>query len=164
MQYLKFLSKDTRLTNYSVIPNDLFGLGISSTALILYAKLLNRSNLSISTGQVDNDGKVYIFYKIEDLAKELGRGLSAIKLNINELVTAGLIEKRRANKGRANIIYVKVPESSVVGKKVTDEGVEKQPYNGSKSAFPRGRYVTPNNYRNNTKIITNYDFQEGESL
>ena len=76
MQYLKFLSKNTRLTNYSVIPNDLFGLGISSTALILYAKFLNRSNLSISTGQVDNAGKVYIFYKIKDLAKELGRGLS----------------------------------------------------------------------------------------
>lgn len=164
MQDLKFLSKDTKLTNYSVIPNELFGLGISSTAMILYAKLLNRSNLSISTGQIDDAGKVYIFYKIEDLAKELGRGLSAIKININELVAAGLIEKRRADKGRANIIYVKVPASSVVGKKVTYEGVEKQPYNGSKSAFLGGRYVTPNNYSNNTKIITNYDFQEGESL
>lgn len=133
-------------------------------AMILYAKLLNRSNLSISTGQVDAFGKVYIFYKIEDLAKELGRGLSAIKININELVDVGLIVKRRADKGRANIIYVKVPEASVVGKKVTYKGVENGPYNSSKSDFPRGRYVTPNNYSNNTKIITNYDFQEGESL
>ena len=90
--------------------------------------------------------------------------MSTIKININELVAAGLIEKRRADKGRANIIYVKVPESSVVGKKVTYKGVENGPYNGSKNAFSRGRYVTPNNYSNNTKIITNYDFQEGESL
>ncbi len=71
--------------------------------------------------QVDNTGKVYIFYKIEELAKELGRGLSAIKININELVTAGLIQKRRADKGRANIIYVKVPDSSVIANALLDK-------------------------------------------
>ena len=69
MEDLHFLSKNTKLTNYSVIPNDLHGIGLSSTALVLYAKLLNRSNLSISTGKVD------------------------------ELVAAGLVEKKRMMKG-----------------------------------------------------------------
>lgn len=36
----QYLSKSTRLTNYSVIPNDLFALGLSSTATVLYSKLL----------------------------------------------------------------------------------------------------------------------------
>lgn len=36
---------------------------------------------------------------------------------MNELVSAGLIEKRRADKGRANMIFVKVPESSVTDTK-----------------------------------------------
>ena len=54
MHDLRFLSKETRLTNYSTIPNELYGEGISSTAMIVYAKLLNRGNLSISNGRVDD--------------------------------------------------------------------------------------------------------------
>lgn len=58
MHDLRFLSKETRLTNYSVIPNELYGEGISSTAMVVYAKLLNRANLSISNGRVDEVGRV----------------------------------------------------------------------------------------------------------
>ena len=43
MDGLQFLTKGTKLTNYSVIPNDLHGGELSSTATILYSKLLNRS-------------------------------------------------------------------------------------------------------------------------
>lgn len=99
MEDLHFLSKNTKLTNYSVIPNDLHGIGLSSTALVLYAKLLNRSNLSISTGKVDEHGRVYVFYKLEDLAKEMGKSLTTIKANMKELVAAGLVEKKRIMKG-----------------------------------------------------------------
>ena len=53
---LEFLSKASRLTNYSTIPNELFSMNLSSTATILYAKLLNRANLSISNGKVDDRG------------------------------------------------------------------------------------------------------------
>jgi hypothetical protein len=73
MNDLKFLNKHTRLTNYSTIPNELYGENISSTAMIVYAKLLNRANLSISNGRVDELGRVYVFYRIEDLADEIGR-------------------------------------------------------------------------------------------
>lgn len=103
---MRFVDVKTKLTNYSVVPNDLYGIGISSTALVLYAKLLNRTNLSISNNRVDEFGRVYVLYKLEDLAQELGRSVSAIKSNMNELVSAGLIEKRRADKGRANVFNV----------------------------------------------------------
>ena len=106
----QYLSKSNRLTNYSVIPNDLFALGLSSTATVLYSKLLNRANLSIANGRVDEHGRIYILYRQEDLAHELRKSISAVKINFNELVEAGLVEKRRADKGRANMIYVKVPE------------------------------------------------------
>ena len=42
---MRFVDVKTKFTNYSVVPNDLYGIGISSTALVLYAKLLNRTNL-----------------------------------------------------------------------------------------------------------------------
>lgn len=153
MEY-QYLSKSTRLTNYSVIPNDLFALGLSSTATVLYSKLLNRANLSIANGRVDEKGRIYILYRQEDLAHELGKSVSAVKINLNELVEAGLVEKRRADKGRANIIYVKVPEGSLIGigakdRKVTVLGTENKPYKSSKSSSTRVSFQAPNNSNSN---------------
>ena len=133
MEELQFLSRNTKLTNYSVIPNDLHGGELSSTATILYSKLLNRSNLSITNGKVDEFGRIYINYKLEDLAEEMGKSLSTIKENMRELVDAGLIEKKRMRKGRANMIYVKVPSSSIVGK---------SPVVGSENCHYMGRKIS----------------------
>jgi len=150
----QYLSKSTRLTNYSVIPNDLFALGLSSTATVLYSKLLNRANLSIANGRADDHGRIFILYRQEDLARELGKSISTVKSNMNELVEAGLVEKRRADKGRANIIYVKVPEGSLTGIGATDRkatvlGTENKPYKSSKSSSTRVSFQAPNNSNSN---------------
>ncbi|WP_051604828.1 replication initiator protein A [Lachnobacterium bovis] len=137
MDELQFLTQSTKLTNYSVIPNNLHGGELSSTATILYSKLLNRSNLSITNGKVDEQGRVYINYKFEDLAKEMDKSLSTIKENMMELVDAGLIEKKRMRKGRANMIYIKVPSSSIVGKSPV-VGTENRPYKGKKTVSTWG--------------------------
>ena len=81
---------------------------------------------------MDEFGRVYINYKIEDLAEEMGKSLSAIKENMRELVDAGLIEKKRMRKGRANMIYVKVPSSSIVGKSPV-VCTENRPYKGKRA-------------------------------
>ena len=164
MHDLRFLSKETRLTNYSVVPNELYGEGISSTAMVVYAKLLNRANLSISNSRVDETGRVYVLYRISDLAQEIGRSASTIKEKINELVEAGLIEKRRADTGRANLIFVKVPESSLTDAKQAIYGTDNKPYNSGKINYSTGGKSATNNYKNKTNIITNYNFEEGESL
>ncbi|SCW67680.1 Replication initiator protein A (RepA) N-terminus [Lachnospiraceae bacterium C10] len=157
MENLHFLSKSTKLTNYSVIPNDLHGGELSSTSTILYSKLLNRSNLSITNGKVDEFGRVYINYKLEDLAEEMGRSLTTIKENMRELVDAGLIEKKRMTKGRANMIYVKVPETSIVGKSPV-LGTENRPYKGQKTASTLGGKSATNN--NKQESITSYKYGE----
>ncbi len=158
MHELHFLTQGTKLTNYSVIPNDLHGSGLSSTAIVLYAKLLNRSNLSITNGKVDEQGRVYINYKLEDLAKEMGRSLSTIKENMNELVLAGLVEKQRMTKGRANMIYVKVPSASIVGKSPV-VGTENRPYKGKKTVSSWGGKLATNN-NNKQETITSYKYGE----
>lgn len=161
----QYLSKSTRLTNYSVIPNDLFALGLSSTATVLYSKLLNRANLSIANGRVDEHGRIYILYRQEDLAHELGKSVSAVKINLNELVEAGLVEKRRADKGRANIIYVKVPEGSLIGigatdRKATVHGTENKPYKSSKTSSTRVSFQASNNSNNNGMNNNSYIYGE----
>lgn len=158
MDGLQFLTKGTKLTNYSVIPNDLHGGELSSTATILYSKLLNRSNLSITNGKVDEQGRVYINYKLEDLAKEMGRSLSTIKENMNELVLAGLVEKQRMTKGRANMIYVKVPDTSIVGKSPV-VGTENRPYKGQRTGSTWGGKSATNN-NNKQESITSYKYGE----
>lgn len=161
----QYLSKSTRLTNYSVIPNDLFALGLSSTATVLYSKLLNRANLSIANGRVDEKGRIYILYRQEDLAHELGKSVSAVKINLNELVEAGLVEKRRADKGRANIIYVKVPEGSLIeigatDRKATVHGTENKPYKSSKTSSTRVSFQASNNSNNNGMNNNSYIYGE----
>ena len=158
MDGLQFLTKGTKLTNYSVIPNDLHGGELSSTATILYSKLLNRSNLSIINGKVDEVGRIYINYKLEDLAEEMGKSLTTIKENMRELVDAGLIEKKRMTKGRANMIYVKVPETSIVGKSAV-VGTENRPYNGRKITSSWGGKPAANN-NNKQESITSYKYGE----
>lgn len=161
----QYLSKSTRLTNYSVIPNDLFALGLSSTATVLYSKLLNRANLSIANGRVDEKGRIYILYRQEDLAHELGKSVSAVKINLNELVEAGLVEKRRADKGRANIIFVKVPEGSLIEIGATDRkaivhGTENKPYKSSKTSSTRVSFQASNNSNNNGMNNNSYIYGE----
>lgn len=158
MDGLQFLTKGTKLTNYSVIPNELHGGELSSTATILYSKLLNRSNLSITNGKVDEAGRIYINYKLEDLAEEMGKSLTTIKENMRELVDAGLIEKKRMTKGRANMIYVKVPETSIVGKSPV-VGTENRPYKGKKIASTWGGKLATNN-NNKQETITSYKYGE----
>lgn len=163
MEY-QYLAKSTRFTNYSVISNDLFALGLSSTAIVLYSKLLNRANLSIANGRVDKHGRIYILYRQEDLAHELGKSISTVKPNMNELVEAGLVEKRRADRGRANIIYVKVPEGSLVGISTTDRKstvnrTESKPYKSSKSSSTRVGFQTSNN-SNSNRINNTYIYGE----
>ena len=158
MENLIFLSKSTRLTNYSVIPNGLHVGELSSTATILYSKLLNRSNLSITNGKVDEFGRVYINYKLEELAEEMGKSLTTIKENMRELVDAGLIEKKRMTKGQANMIYVKVPETSIVGKSPV-VGTENRLYKGKKIASTWGGKLATNN-NNKQDTITSYKYGE----
>ena len=110
----QYLMNGTRLTNYSVIPNTVCEMNISSTAKVIYAKLLNRAQLSASNGFVDSLGRAYVIYTIEDLSKELGKSNSTIKDNLRKLARVGLVEKKRSSKSRANMIFVKVPGTSII--------------------------------------------------
>ena len=75
-----------------------------------------------------------------------------------ELVDAGLIEKKRMTKGRANMIYVKVPETSIVGKSPV-VCTENRPYKGKKTASTWGGKLATNN-NNKQETITSYKYGE----
>ena len=160
----QYLMNGSRLTNYSAIPNMVCDMNISSTAKVIYAKLLNRAQLSAVNGFVDGLGRAYVIYTIEDMAKELGKSHSAVKDNLRELAKVGLIEKKRSQKSRANMIFVKVPGASIIGQFSTCSGTDNKPYKGSKTAFTSGGKPTSSYSNNNKKEIPNYEYREGDSL
>ena len=105
-----------------------------------------------------------MIYTIEGLAKELGKCNSTIKDNLRKLTRVGLIEKKRSSKSRANMIFVKVPRTSIVGQFSACNGTENKHYKGSKTVPTSGGKPTPSYSNNNKKEIPNYEYREGDSL
>ena len=81
---------------------------ISAEAKILYGLLLDRMSLSAKNGWLDNAGRVYIIFTVEEIMESLACGNKKAVGLLRELEEkAGLIERRRQGLGRPNLIYVK---------------------------------------------------------
>ena len=72
------------------------------------AILLDRMDLSARNGWLDEEGRVYIIFTIEEIKGALGCAeKKAVKL-LDELEKkCGLIERKRQGLGKPNLIYVK---------------------------------------------------------
>lgn len=101
--------------------------GISTDAKTLYGILLDRMNLSAANGWLDQEGKVYIIFTVEEIMKALSCGnKKAVSLLAELEQKAGLIEKKRQGLGKPNLIYVKNFTGIYVDKSVdsyVDNGV-----------------------------------------
>ena len=81
--------------------------GLSIDAKVLYSMYLSRSTLSYKNNWIDENGRVYIYFTVEETAQQLGCGIKkAVKL-IKDLEVIGLIKKKRTGQGNPTKIYVK---------------------------------------------------------
>lgn len=84
--------------------------GLSTDAKLLYGLMLDRMGLSAKNGWLDEQGRVYIYYTIDEIKSDLCCGSTkAVKL-LKELDTPngiGLIERRKQGQGKPACIYVK---------------------------------------------------------
>lgn len=84
--------------------------GISVEAKLLYGLLLDRMGLSYKKGWLEEDGRVYIYYTIEEIAEDLNcKRDKAMKL-LAELDVdngIGLVLKKRQGQGKPSKLYVK---------------------------------------------------------
>lgn len=81
---------------------------VSAEAKILYGLLLDRMSLSVKNGWLDQEGKVYIIYTVEDIMEALGCATQKAMKLLTELESkCGLIERKRQGLGKPNLIYVK---------------------------------------------------------
>lgn len=130
---------------------------ISAEAKILYGLLLDRMSLSAKNGWLDQEGRVYIVYTVEDIMDALScASQKAMKL-LNELdEKCGLIERKRQGLGKPNLIYVKnfvsAPESKFKNGENQNSGLLKI----ETQEFPKSK--GSNTEKNNT------DFNDTESF
>ena len=83
-----------------LITSDLFW-NISADAKLLYGILLDRMNLSAKNGWLDEKGRVYIIYTLEETMAALNCGNQKATKLFNELEKkCGLIERKRQGLGK----------------------------------------------------------------
>lgn len=83
---------------------------ISVEAKVLYGLMLDRMSLSVKNQWMDEEGRAYIYYSLEDIMDALGcsnkKAISIMKeLDIDAGI--GLIEKKRQGQGKPTMIYLK---------------------------------------------------------
>ena len=101
MAYDYFYGQQSEQFSFYRIPKILFSQdkfwNVSTDAKLLYGILLDRMNLSARNGWLDEAGRVYIIFTIEEIKESLGCAEKK----------AELIERKRQGLGKPNLIYVK---------------------------------------------------------
>ena len=84
---------------------------LSTDAKLLYGLLLDRMGLSAKNGWYDKQGRVYIYYTLDEIQKDMNCGHDKATKLLVELDNGkngfGLIERVRQGQGRPTKIYVK---------------------------------------------------------
>ena len=128
---------------------------LSSDAKILYALLLDRMSLSMKNKWLDKENRVYIYYTIAEMMKDLGCSKNTcikVMAELDSKKGIGLIEKKRQGLGKPDIIYVKNAE---VLESVSEEipKCEKETSRSSEIGLQEAQTLHPNNTDiNNTNI------------
>lgn len=83
---------------------------LSTDAKLLYGMLLDRMSLSVKNGWYDEDGRVYIYYTVEEICGDMNCGRDKAMKMLADLDTkkgVGLIRRVKQGQGKPTKLYVK---------------------------------------------------------
>ena len=104
----EFMTAGTPLPPCMPLPTALLRLPASSTAKVMYARMLDETLVS---GMEDENGILYIHFPIRELAAALSRSTMTIKRAMNELDDMGLVMRLRRDFSTPNRIYLLIPKA-----------------------------------------------------
>ena len=151
---MRKLRRDSLLPPYMAYPRFLLKMEISETAKLLYVLLLDRARLSMKNERwTDEQGYVFIYYTISDLAEDSGKSEMTVKNALRVLEEQGLIAKKRQGAGMPNRIFVGVQ-------------TENCPIGWTSQTRQTDRNLSTNNKQSkrSEKPIRSYEYEEGDSL
>ena len=107
-----YYGQEAELFSFYRIPkalftNPVFG-NLSTDAKLLYGLFLDRMGLSMKNHWMDGQGRVFIYYTVENIMRDLGCGNQKVAKLLAELEKKhGLIERKKQGLGKPDMIYVK---------------------------------------------------------
>ena len=148
------LRKDSQIPAYMAYPRFLLTADLSETSKLIYVLLLDRSRLSMKNeGWVDEQGHVFIYYTIADLASASGKSEMTVKNALAALEQKNLISRKRQGAGQPSKIYVRVQtENCPTGWTTFKTQTDKKLSTSNKQRKMR------------EQPIKDYDYEEGDSL
>ena len=87
---------------------------LSTDAKTLYGILLDRMSLSAKNGWLDEQGRVFIIFTIEDVKRALCCADNKATKMLRELEEFGLIERKRRGLGKPSLVYVQAAQIQYV--------------------------------------------------
>ena len=114
MDFDYFYNREVERFNFLKVPEILVDgeefNGLSAEAIILYSMLLKRAGMSFKNNWIDKEGRVFIYFTVEEIMKRRNISKPTAIKTLDELDRKkgiGLIERVRLGLGKPNIIYVK---------------------------------------------------------
>ena len=104
---MRNMDKYTVLPPCMPLPTAMLRLPVSSTAKVMYARLLDAT---LTGGAEDTNGILFVRFPIVELAAALSRSSVTVKRSLKELEDAGLILRVRRGVGEPNRIYTLLPK------------------------------------------------------
>lgn len=106
-----FYGQSGEMFSYFRVPQILFRdikfKDLSTDAKTLYGILLDRMGLSVKNGWLDEQGRVYIIFPVQEVMDALGCADNKATKLFRESEKFGLIERKRRGLGKPDLIYVK---------------------------------------------------------
>ena len=114
MDFDYFYNREAERFNFLKVPEILVDgeefKGLSAEAIILYSMLLKRTGMSFKNNWVDKEGRVFIYFTVEEIMRRRNISKAYCHKNIGRVRQQkgiGLIERVRLGLGKPNVIYVK---------------------------------------------------------
>jgi len=108
VEQYEYIKEGDKLTKFRFlrVPREIFGkANLSLEAKVLYAIMLDYTDLALKIGQVDQLKRAYITYSNESVCRDLGVSLNTARKRLRELQDAGLLIKQ-VDIGGYNIYYI----------------------------------------------------------
>ena len=127
---------------------------LTAEAKILYGIMLDKLDLSVKNKWVDEKGRVYIIYTIEQIMADMNCADQKATKLLDELEKkCGLIERKRQGLGKPNLIFVKNFITGVEGPMMAQiqnrENHDSEAVNITTADYPKSRGINTNH--NNTE-------------
>ena len=98
--------------------NEQYG-NISNGSKMMYSILRDRQDLSIKNEWLDYEGYIFFYFDCRKLSEYMNISTSTINKYKKEIASVGLLEQERQGQGRANRMYILMPET-VANSKCSD--------------------------------------------